>query len=50
MKKKTYEKPLTRAIQLNLQRVLLIASPDPNAETEDINEQRDWEHQEGGWS
>lgn len=49
MKKKTYEKPLTRAIQLNLQRVLLIASPDPNAETEDIDKQRNWE-QEGGWS
>jgi hypothetical protein len=51
MKKKTYEKPLTRAIQLNLHRVLLIGSPDPN--TEDINEQRNWEHQEyqeGGWS
>ena len=48
MKKKTYEKPLTRAIQLNLQRVLLIGSPDPN--TEDINKQRNWEYQEGGWS
>ena len=50
MKKKTYEKPLTRAIQLNLQRVLLIASPNPKGETEDINEQRNWEYQEGGWS
>lgn len=50
MKKKTYEKPLTRAIQLNLHRVLLIASPNPNGETEDINEQQDWEHQKGGWS
>ena len=49
MKKKTYEKPLTRAIQLNLQRVLLIASPNPNGETEDIDEQREWK-QEGGWS
>lgn len=49
MKKKTYEKPLTRAIQLNLQRVLLIASPDPNAETEDIDEQQDWTGK-GGWS
>lgn len=48
MKKKTYEKPLIRAIQLKLHRVLLIASP--NGQTEDINEQRDWEHQEGGWS
>ena len=49
MKKKTYEKPLTRAIQLNLQRVLLIASPNPNGETEDIKDQREWE-KEGGWS
>ena len=49
MKKKTYEKPLIRAIQLNLQRVLLIASPNPNAETEDINDQQDWT-KEGGWS
>ena len=49
MKKKTYEKPLTRAIQLNLQRVLLIASPNPNGETEDINDQQDWT-EKGGWS
>ena len=49
MKKKTYEKPLTRAIQLKLQRVLLIASPNPNAETEDIDNKRNWES-EGGWS
>ena len=49
MKKKTYEKPLTRAIQLNLHRVLLIASPDPNGETEDINEQQEWT-EKGGWS
>ena len=48
MKKKTYEKPLTRAIQLNLQRVLLIGSPD--GQTEDVKEQRNWEYQEGGWS
>ena len=48
MKKKPYEKPLIRAIQLKLHRVLLIASP--NGQTEDINEQQDWEHQEGGWS
>jgi len=47
MKKKTYEKPLIRAIQLKLHHVLLIASP--NGQTEDINEQREWE-QEGGWS
>ncbi len=49
MKKKTYEKPLTRAIQLKSHRVLLIASPNPNGETEDIDEQREWK-QEGGWS
>ncbi len=49
MKKKTYEKPLIRAIQLKLQRVLLIASPNPNAETEDIDNKRNWES-EGGWS
>lgn len=47
MKKKPYEKPLIRAIQLKLHRVLLIASP--NGQTEDINEQRDWA-EEGGWS
>ena len=47
MKKKTYEKPLIRAIQLKLHHVLLIASP--NGQTEDINEQQVWE-QEGGWS
>ena len=47
MKKKTYDKPLIRAIQLKLQRVLLIASP--NGQMEDINEQQVWE-QEGGWS
>ena len=47
MKKKTYEKPLIRAIQLKLHHVLLITSP--NGQTEDINEQRDWES-EGGWS
>ena len=49
MKKKTYEKPLTRAIQLKLQRVLLIASPNPNGETEDISDQQDWT-EKGGWS
>ena len=47
MKKKTYDKPLIRAIQLKLHHVLLIASP--NGQTEDINEQQVWE-QEGGWS
>ena len=51
MKKKTYEKPLIRAIQLNLHRVLLIGSPNPKGETEDINEQQDWAGAEkGGWS
>lgn len=49
MKKKTYEKPLIRAIQLKSHRVLLIASPNPNGETEDINEQQDWA-EKGGWS
>ena len=47
MKKKTYEKPLIRAIQLKLHRVLFIASP--NGQTEDINEQQDWT-EKGGWS
>ena len=47
MKKKTYEKPLIRAIQLKLHHVLLNTSP--NGQTEDLNEQRYWE-QEGGWS
>ena len=47
MKKKTYDKPLIRAVQLKLQRVLLNTSP--NGQTEDLNEQRYWE-QEGGWS
>lgn len=47
MKKKTYEKPLIRAVQLNLHRVLLIASPD--GQTEDIDKKRNWES-EGGWS
>ena len=47
MKKKTYDKPLIRAVQLELQRVLLNTSP--NGQTEDINEQVDWE-KEGGWS
>lgn len=46
MKKKTYDKPLIRAVQLKLQRVLLIASL--NGQTEDINERRYWE-QEGDW-
>ena len=49
MKKKTYEKPLTRAIQLKSHRVLLIASPNPNAETEDVNDQQEWT-EKGGWS
>jgi len=44
VKKKTYDKPLIRAVQLKLQRVLLIASP--NGQTEDINEQVDWEKEE----
>ena len=48
MKKKTYDKPLIRAVQLKLHHVLLNTSP--NGQTEDVNEQRDWEHQEGGWS
>ena len=47
MIKKPYEKPLIRAIQLKLHRVLLIASP--NGQTEDINEQRDWA-EKGDWS
>ena len=47
MKKKTYDKPLIRAVQLKLQCVLLNTSP--NGQTEDLNEQRYWE-QEGGWS
>lgn len=45
MKKKTYEKPLIRAIQLKSHHVLLVGS----SETEDINEQKDWE-EKGGWS
>lgn len=49
MKKKTYEKPLTRAIQLKSHRVLLIASPNPNAETEDVNDQQEWT-EKGDWS
>ena len=47
MKKKTYEKPLIRAIQLKSHHVLLIASP--NGQTEDINELQDWA-EEGYWS
>ena len=47
MIKKPYEKPLIRAIQLKLHRVLLIASP--NGQTEEINEQRDWA-EKGDWS
>ena len=46
MKKKTYDKPLIRAVQLKSQRVLLNTSP--NGQTEDINEQQDWE-KEGDW-
>ena len=45
MKKKLYEKPLIRAIQLKSHHFLLVGS----SETEDINEQRDW-GKEGGWS
>lgn len=48
MKKKTYDKPLIRVVQLESQRFLLNASS--NGQTEEINEQREWEHQEGGWS
>jgi hypothetical protein len=47
MKKKPYEKPLIRAIQLKSHHFLLIASP--NGQTEDINEQQDWA-EKGGWS
>ena len=47
MKKKTYDKPLIRAVQLELQRVLLNTSP--NGQTEDINEQQDWT-EKGDWS
>jgi hypothetical protein len=46
VKKKTYDKPLIRAIQLKLHHVLLNTSP--NGQTEDINEQQDWE-KEGDW-
>ena len=46
MKKKTYDKPLIRAVQLELQRILLNTSP--NGQTEDINDQQDWE-KEGDW-
>lgn len=44
MKKKTYDKPLIRAVQLELQRVLLNTSS--NGQTEDTNEQQDWDKKE----
>ena len=46
MKKKTYDKPLIRVVQLKSQRFLLNTSP--NGQTEDINDQQDWE-KEGDW-